>query len=113
DHPVDSEPLSPMNYKIPNYTFVDVMNQSGLRDIAPNPAGNYALVKTHIIQEDAVNKPRLVLRDFTGKVIGSYALDIGDSHTRISTEHLKPGLYVISLMVNERIIENRKLAVVH
>jgi parallel beta-helix repeat protein len=112
EHEVEEEPLSPMSYKVPNLTMLNATIQSGLGEIAPNPAGNYAMVKTHITQEDAIKKPHLLLRDFTGKVIGNYSLDVGDSQKRISTENLKPGLYIISLMINDSVRENRKIAIV-
>jgi hypothetical protein len=113
EHEVEEEPLSPISHKMPNYVTINATNESGLRDVAPNPAGYYALVKTHITPEDAFSQPHLLLRDFTGKIIGTYTLEIGDSQTRLSTENLKPGLYVISLMINDRIKENRKIAIVH
>lgn len=84
---------------------------SALGNATPNPADRTTTVQVFVAPSDAGRKPTLVLRDVMGREYFRKALDNGYNHVEISTAKLPPGIYVYSLVVNDKEKEGKKLSI--
>lgn len=84
---------------------------SGLGNATPNPATNTTTIDVYIAPADEGRRPTLVLRDAMGREHFRKDLKGGNNYITINTEKLASGMYIYSLVVNEKELESKKLSV--
>jgi len=82
---------------------------SGLRDLVyPNPATQEVTYTTnHVFKKGEV----LLIKDNTGREAGIVVLPENLNSYRITTGHLEPGLYTVTRLFKNQIIEGHKLVI--
>ena len=78
-------------------------------DVYPNPAVEIANLAYKLTSDQV--KPKILLHNILGNIIGEYALSSLETLVRIKTEDLSPGIYFYTLYVENEGVMTRKLIV--
>lgn len=83
--------------------------------LQPNPSDNEVEIAYFVAQDDT-EKPSqkmLCILDMTGKIVWQQNLVNGIAELKVNTSAFKVGLYQVLLKDNERILESKKLSIIH
>jgi len=86
-------------------------DQLKVRNLYPNPVHDMAVVEFQIKESNI--SAYLVIRNLIGAEIGKYDLQQHDNRLELHLEHLKPGVYFYSIMVEDKNEGTRKFIVSH
>jgi hypothetical protein len=75
----------------------------------PNPANQYIIVEYHLENDDT--ETYIDILDASSIKVGEMQLHDSKNQVVIPVNNLKPGLYLVRLMTDQRVIESRKVAV--
>lgn len=95
------------NDKTSDYELV--INYESLK-IYPNPAGDYFLIKLNI-NENKTEEGIIQITDIKGTVINEFGLEKATNLSKVSTSSWKRGIYTVSIIINEKVIDTVKLVV--
>lgn len=90
------------------FTEIAYPKESSL-DVFPNPANNYFIVEYEIDQsyEQAI----IIIHDMKGKVVGSYQLTGDQDQLVIPIGALNNGIYMVSMYINNRPVDTKKITI--
>lgn len=80
-----------------------------ISDPQPNPARGFTWID-YIVPPQSRNA-QIVIRNLLGKQVYAENLSYGDNRIRISTQHLNNGIYIYSLIVDNQVIDSKRLVV--
>lgn len=75
----------------------------------PNPASESAIIPYALPAR--ANKAHIIIRDITGREVGNYAISKNRSSLEVNVSNLQNGLYTYTLVMDEKPLATRKLAV--
>jgi hypothetical protein len=84
-----------------------------LSKVFPNPASDVVNITYSLPSE--TSKARIVLYTISGQMVDSYGGQANETHNTIqlNVNNLPSGLYIASLEVEGRVIDNQRIAVTH
>jgi len=99
-----------LNFNFPELSVEDVSIEPipQLR-IAPNPAKNYTYLYFDI--DDYNRSAKLEIHNLQGQLMNSYPLQAAIGRVKEDLSLYTQGLYIVSLIVNERFVESSKMVV--
>lgn len=107
------ETVKTLVYSLPGQiatkAFSPEYNFGTLPPAYPNPASTYTIIPYKL--PDGVNEGIVILSDMHGKAVRTYQVDRHFDHLRIDTGGLPAGIYIHSLIVNERVAGEGKVIV--
>ncbi len=111
-HPIDPVPLETWSVPAGDDISNDVLAGSQMSAAMPNPATGQTTIRLYLTREDAARQPVLILRNAAGALVFQQGLKEGPNEVTIQTTGWQPGLYLYSLMLDNRDKITRKLTVV-
>lgn len=103
-------------YSLPGQLLTDVKNEvpqakdkSYLSNPFPNPANNYAAVFYSL--PNLKEKGNILIYDNTGNLIKSINVDGSSEYVLFNNMNLSNGMYFYSLVVNDQIIDSKKMII--
>jgi len=80
-----------------------------LSDAQPNPARGHTWINYSVPTHSS--NARIVIRNLLGKEVYSQNLEINSNRVRIDTQRFTNGIYIYSLMIDNQIVESKRLVV--
>jgi hypothetical protein len=80
-----------------------------LSDPQPNPARGYTWIEYTV--PPISSNSQIVIRNLLGKQVYTENLSYGDNRIRINTQQLNNGIYIYSLIVDNQVVESKRLVV--
>jgi len=89
--------------------FQPDINKWSLSDAQPNPARGHTWINYSVPTHSS--NARIVIRNLLGKEVYSQNLEINSNRVRIDTQRFTNGIYIYSLMIDNQIVESKRLVV--
>lgn len=86
-------------------------NNRRLLEALPNPARNYTWLP-YVIPSNTQNA-KIVVRNLVGNIVISEPVDPQNDRIRINTQNLSKGIYIYSLIIEDQLIQSKRLIVVN
>jgi len=110
----DIEPLPAGAQMLPSVTPGSAADDavSRLFTAVPNPTDNHTVIRAFVTVADGERQPVLVIYNGQGHEVFRQPLQAGSNTVDLNTSHWTAGLYLYSLMVNNHVLDTKKLSVV-
>lgn len=110
NNPSDSNSVTVKYTTYPMGLAETISGRVHLSNVYPNPADAFAKVD-YVIPSGS--EGRIVVRDMVGNTLFSQMISNGTGNVQINTSGMATGIYFCSLVVNDKMVETRKVVVRH
>lgn len=110
-HPIEDQPVDPLVRKAKIPVSQDRI-ESTLLNAAPNPADHTATINVLVSKMDAAKKSFVIVRNINGaEVYRSTSLAAGENSIAVDTRNWATGLYLYSLVTDNKVMATQKLVI--
>ena len=101
-----------VRFDISTTTFVNGFNHQSnfhLSDPQPNPARGFTWINYSV--PAGSSNAQIVVRNLLGKSVHTENINFGSNRVRINTQNLNNGIYIYSLIIDNQVVESKRLVV--
>ncbi|MFH2037009.1 MAG: T9SS type A sorting domain-containing protein [Candidatus Zixiibacteriota bacterium] len=91
-----------------NTSFITGQNSAWLGDNYPEPLTNSTIIPYYIPQN---TKGKIIIRDMQGRMIADFQLETGTTEIEINTKGWSSGIYMYGLVVDDVLVEFKKMTI--
>jgi hypothetical protein len=96
-------------YSLGGTTKAATVKDESVFNIYPNPASEMVTITMNPWEK--INHGQVMITDMSGRLLNKEPIAPGENMTRIQTDWMSPGTYVMTLMSNEKIIASEKIEI--
>lgn len=92
-----------------NIAGFEANNKWRLNEARPNPARDHTLIDYNL--PAGVHNAQIVVRNLLGNLVHTENLSLGSGRARINTSGLSKGIYIYSLVIDNQVVQSKRLVV--